>query len=490
MSRPRSWVWSKANAYAAGWRAAFGVDPSLPNVALGLSVALHETDAGDSVGWEGEHNWGAVQLRAANADELAVLSAASLDPPPMRRQIVDGVPETFVETTLRVTAGGRAALEASSVAPEPRGALHVDSSPVHGWYWVFFRRFDTDAEGARVFVDTLATHRAACRAVLETADDLATSTAQWSEASALAAAMYASRYFEGVHDPTKPGGKQANIDDYAKAIVAELGACLPALEGWTPGASPPADVIDLATIEGVQSAFNAIGTPGTPLTVDGDPGPKTRAVVKTFQEEQALDADGKVGPHTRTALAFELDAEGMPYVNGDAANVLLGSRHDDTTRQDRRRILSLFRRGRAEGVSPVHLAFVRIVVVMHVGETHRTVRFHHDFAIERDDDVLSGARRVVNARSHRHASDPADGGTDERLRFFARHLLFRLSASLPLHEHPGTPAWQHRGELSTTSQTSFGSPQQLEHAEDVTHAYGAGHAPHVHVMPPAPAAPA
>lgn len=241
MSHDRSWWYEKANAYAAGWRGAFGADPSLANVCLGLSVAAHETDCGNA--WPDEHNWGAVQLRAVNADELAVLAAAGLEPPPVKREGAESLGETIARVVDAARTALAVAIVGGKILPETRGALHLDSSPVHarGWYFVFFRRFDDDASGARVFVDTLATHRSACRVVLEAPRDLSAASSRWTAASQLAQAMYATRYFEGVHDPAKPGGKQANVDDYAKALAAELAVCVPALADWTPGAEAPAD---------------------------------------------------------------------------------------------------------------------------------------------------------------------------------------------------------------------------------------------------------
>jgi peptidoglycan hydrolase-like protein with peptidoglycan-binding domain len=52
-----------------------------------------------------------------------------------------------------------------------------------------------------------------------------------------------------------------------------------------------------------QAAMNAKHFWGTPLTVDGVYGPKTVAVVKHFQTQHGLVADGIIGPNTRAAMA-------------------------------------------------------------------------------------------------------------------------------------------------------------------------------------------
>ena len=278
---------NKANAFASAWKSKFGVDPKPATVALGLSVAQHETRCGDA--WPGEYNWGAVQHRVPNTDERSVLSAAG---PPNPKSV--GAARDAL--ALAIAAG---------TIPEPEQcALHVDSSPGKGWYWVFFWSFNNDEEGAAFFIRIIAEKRAACRAALENATlenlDLA--------ATDLATQMYRSRYYEGFHDPKEPGGIQANIDDYAASLQRILPGIVAGMSGWAPGATlPPPDpnAIDIGTVAGVQAALNKLGAQ-PPLTVDGATGPKTKAAIKVFQASKGLTADGIVGPKTLAALELAL----------------------------------------------------------------------------------------------------------------------------------------------------------------------------------------
>lgn len=213
MSALSRW-YMKANAFAAGWKARFGSDPSVGAAVLALGVAQHETQCGDA--WPGEYNWGAVQLRKLRTDERALAGTPA--------------PERVYEA--------RRALAAASIV-EPAGALHVDSSPGKGWYWVYFCRFADDNAGADWFVHVLAEQSYATKAALSTGS-----------ADAVARAMYGRHYFEGVHVPTEMyhlpdgsvvPGSELNIRDYASAIARKSAAIRPALAGWTPGAPPPVD---------------------------------------------------------------------------------------------------------------------------------------------------------------------------------------------------------------------------------------------------------
>lgn len=63
------------------------------------------------------------------------------------------------------------------------------------------------------------------------------------------------------------------------------------------------DADDLRTTAGVQAALNACGWN---LTVDGIPGPATRAAVMSFQSQIGLTVDGIPGPKTQAAILAEL----------------------------------------------------------------------------------------------------------------------------------------------------------------------------------------
>lgn len=285
--------YEKAGAYADGWKTLFGVFPSLWNVSLGLSVAQHETACGDA--WDNERNWGAVQKRKLTSAESAAILAAG----------VHLAPHGTVKEALATVAPARAALAALGFVPDHE-ALHVDSNPGPGWYFVFFWAFPTDAEGAAKFIHVLAEQRASCKLLLENHGSV----------DQLAAAMYATHYFTGFHDPHAPGGAQANIDDYANALRPLFQSISTALSSWTPGAGPPAPVdCDLCTVQGLQHALNVLGA-SPPLTEDGSFGPKTEAALTKAQVALNVVADGKCGPATRAALGAALAALGLTWSAG------------------------------------------------------------------------------------------------------------------------------------------------------------------------------
>lgn len=57
----------------------------------------------------------------------------------------------------------------------------------------------------------------------------------------------------------------------------------------------------------VEVLQHLLNVEGHKLTIDGDFGPKTEAVVKLFQEVHDLEADGIVGPKTWEALGVKTD---------------------------------------------------------------------------------------------------------------------------------------------------------------------------------------
>ena len=279
--------WQKANAYAAAWSKIFaGEIPSKYNVALGLGVAEHETWCGDA--WKGEHNWGAVQLRGLNAVERGILSQAGL---------------TASSANL---PQAKALLGANSAVG---GALHIDTSPVAGPYFVWFCAFPDDETGAEKFVQVLAKNRPSCCDVLES---------NTPSALGLASAMYKSHYYEGFHDPHKPGGDDANILDYTNAISALTNEAYEALADWEPGKNFPAYVptdpstFDLETITGVQQAWNFLALPGNTIPVSGLMDAATKNALMSFQRTHLgpfmhpLSVDGNPGPDTVYALQAAL----------------------------------------------------------------------------------------------------------------------------------------------------------------------------------------
>jgi hypothetical protein len=290
---PERWR-DKAAAYDSGWVAEFKTDATLANIIIGLAIAQHETWCGDA--WPNEHNWGAVQYRSPNKAELAVIADAGLTPSP--------------STVAAARAALAAAAAAGTIQHDPNGALHVDSSPGLGWYWMFFRAFPSDAAGADYFVNVLARERDGVRAVLAPATDPLAS------APAVVGMMYLSGYFEGNHPGARPvkerklpftPPEQRNVDDYVGSVTALIPGIQIALIGWTPGTVPPEHAIDLTTTAGLQQALNLLKVPGTPLAVDGAFGPLTRGAMTAFQLQVGISADGEPGPLTRSALQTALD---------------------------------------------------------------------------------------------------------------------------------------------------------------------------------------
>src|SRR5208282_454482 len=230
----------KATAFADAWHAKFKVTPGICLIADALSVAQHETLCGDA--WPGEYNWGALQLRATLTDlERGVLQG--LAPNPQNVKLARGMLA--------------AAVVAGTVPDEPNGALHVDSSPGRGWYWVFFRKFPNDTAGAAFFIHVLCENRPGCMSILKSA------TQNWStDLLDLASAMYATHYYEGFRIPTqmytKPDGTKVtgvvmNELDYASSLEKIAPTIFDALQGWE---HPPLPVqYDLSSVQGTQSAL-------------------------------------------------------------------------------------------------------------------------------------------------------------------------------------------------------------------------------------------
>lgn len=269
-----------------------GIDLGVHAQALVLGVAEHETRCGDA--WPGEHNWGAVQLRRLSPAERVALAAAGVVAHPNH------------------TDAARAALANAGLA-EPNGALHCDSSPNTGYYFVWFWAFATDALGANQLLHTLYDNESRTRAVLQS---------DRFDPSEMARAMYSSKYFEGFyqrsswyrHDSAKwalvsgPGddamlGSELNIQAYSGAVDPLARAALAAMGS---GTNISDHAIDLSTNAGVQDALNRLGA-NPQLEVDGIVGPKTRAAITAFQRGAKLaTADGIAGPVTIAAMRVRL----------------------------------------------------------------------------------------------------------------------------------------------------------------------------------------
>lgn len=306
---------SKAGAFVEGWRRVFGVNPTLHAVILGLAMAQHETQCGDS--WKLEFDWGATTLRSLTTPERKVLADAGLIP-----TVGPGHDE--------VAAKAQAALVAAGLAP-PNGVIHCDSTTdANGQhpYFVFFFKGEDDADGARYFIHLLAEGKPA-KAVLENPS---------ATERDLAAAAYARSYFwgfkphqhyrtagpdgvVGTSDDIDHDGNTENIDAYANALRALTPGIRAALAGWQPSsgsipiAPPPVQPYAVNTPQGQWRALLTLGcvrpetlpyssqhylaalgafqcgnvnAAGEPLAIDGDAGAETQAALRAALTELGL----------------------------------------------------------------------------------------------------------------------------------------------------------------------------------------------------------
>lgn len=291
---------TKATAFAQAWMTKYGTAPSKWAVSCACAVAQHETLCGDA--WPGEFNWGAIQLRVLTAAEKTVLASVPCTP-------------QSVKDARTVLA---AAVEAGTIPAEPNGALHVDSSPGKGWYWVFFHAFVDDVAGAAYFLHVLCDQRPASLPILNQA------LGAWrTDLFNLANVMYQTHYYEGFRIPTSmytaPDGTQVtgavmNVLDYSGSLIGIAPGIFSALQILNWSATPGKMSFDLSTTFGVQSAltylagklsgvWNAID----PLGVDGVLGPKTEKALTMFQKLSAIPITGKIDAQTVAMLRTALD---------------------------------------------------------------------------------------------------------------------------------------------------------------------------------------
>ncbi len=198
----------KAGIVAAAWLQKLGENPTRHALVLVMAVADFETRLGDAGGtWRGEHNWGAIHKRPLTPAEASILLGHSVYP--------------TGDEALR-TARGLLTAGANE-------ALHLDKNDV-GPYFAWFWAFDNDTDGAAKYLEILVRNRPGVRAILDTAS-----------ATDLAAAMYASHYFEGTsRDPRE------NIRAYAARIEQYAARVESALLGWPsplPAAAPPPSAV-------------------------------------------------------------------------------------------------------------------------------------------------------------------------------------------------------------------------------------------------------
>jgi hypothetical protein len=192
----------KAGVVATAWQRVLNEAPTRHALILAMAVADFETRLGDARGtWRGEHNWGAVHKRRLTSDELAILLGHGIYPTD--------------DEALRTARG--------LLTAGPNEALHIDKNRV-GPYFAWFWAFGNDVDGAAKYLEILVRHRPPVRAIVDSASP-----------TELAAAMYATRYFEGTSkDPNENiRAYAARVEDYVARIEA-------ALAGWPPAPTPGA----------------------------------------------------------------------------------------------------------------------------------------------------------------------------------------------------------------------------------------------------------
>lgn len=196
---------AKANVVVDAWQRTLGESPTRHALILAMAVAEFETRLGDAGGtWSGEHNWGAIHKRSLTSAESSILLAHGVYPTD--------------DAALRTARG-----LLTSGANE---ALHIDRNRI-GPYFVWCWAFASDVEAAGKYLSVLIKERPGVRAIIDTTSP-----------TDLAAAMFASRYFEGTSkDP------QENIHAYGAHVAEYAEQIEVALEGWpeaAPGAPPNA----------------------------------------------------------------------------------------------------------------------------------------------------------------------------------------------------------------------------------------------------------
>lgn len=203
----------KASCVVRAWQRLYGTVPTRHAVVAVCSVGEHETLCGDA--WSHSGNWGAIQRRGMTSEEKAVVRSGGTPSP-----------------------------------QDPFELLTRDSSPITGVYQAWYWRFPQgvvypgcglagDDAGAWKLLRVLLDGRPAIKAAIDSISP-----------DQMAERMYASRYFEGVHDPRKPGGKEANVADYARALRGTSAAFERDLATWDPASVAPAEEpVDLGDVE-------------------------------------------------------------------------------------------------------------------------------------------------------------------------------------------------------------------------------------------------
>lgn len=230
----------KATAVQQGFLDVMGATITRGELLFLLCVAEHETHCGDD--WKDNsgnplHNWGAVQWRTPTADEKTRIDNGDLKPG-----------DTI-----------------------PGGVLQQDSSPVSGKYYVWFRTFPSDRQGAAFLVGTLYKHNPEARAV----------AIAGGSSFDFCKRMYLRGYFEGFRkgppaprppftatgainrtDPLLPS-EAANVQDYAGSVDTLMTAWVTVLAPLLPlVAQEPSGPVDADPAAGASDPGSDAPGPG------------------------------------------------------------------------------------------------------------------------------------------------------------------------------------------------------------------------------------
>jgi len=210
----------KANALASAWKMWTGAAaPSLEAILWPLAQADIETQDGDAWGGaQGPMNWGAIDLRAPNVNEIVAIRSGALT------------------AGMWLYADGTWGSERK---PEAVGQLHLDTHPGGTTYPMWFRAFASDVEGAESFLEV----------VLRMVGTLFSEPNPTLEE--YATRLYRHGYYEGRHAGARPYPQRAlplttpeaaNVADYVRAMQSVLTGLTNALDGWTLEAAVPVPI--------------------------------------------------------------------------------------------------------------------------------------------------------------------------------------------------------------------------------------------------------
>ena len=209
------------------------------------------------------NNWGAVQYRTPG--QLGLDPTNDLAPHPSH-----------------LTSG--AVLPYPRISPDGKGFLAVDSSPGKGWYWIYFRRYGTPAEGA-----------AHVAKVMYVARPSVLSAAKAGNTYGVSEQMRNTVYYEGFGKT-----RSDQIANHYKSLSAIIQSIARDLDEPMPGGETPLPATIKMGDRGatVKTWQRVLVDAGFALVVDGVFGTTTEKHTIAWQEFNNAEPDGVVGPVT------------------------------------------------------------------------------------------------------------------------------------------------------------------------------------------------